>query len=130
MALDIARPLPKINKGNKYIHVDVDHYFKWCEIKTMHDHTIVITTKFWKKKLFVDMVYLSSFSLTMVVNGLWNFTIYVRSMTSIINTLHHSGFDVMVWPKDRLRQLSMASLLCPHFKIIQVLGTSNCLGVI
>jgi hypothetical protein len=51
MALDIARPLPKINKGNKYIHVDVNHYFKWCETKTMLDHTIVITTKFWEEEI-------------------------------------------------------------------------------
>lgn len=110
MALDIAGPLPKINKGNKYIHVDVDHYFKWCEIKTILDYMITTTTKFWKKKLFVNMVYLNSFSLTMVVNGLWNFTIYVRSMISIINTLHRSDFDVMVWPRDWLRQSNMASL--------------------
>jgi hypothetical protein len=46
----------------------------------------------------------------MVVNGLWNFTIYVRSMVSIITTLHRSGFDVMVWSEDWLRQLNMASL--------------------
>jgi hypothetical protein len=51
MALDIARPLPKIIKGNKYIHVDVDHDFKWCEIKTMHDHTIANTTKFLEEEI-------------------------------------------------------------------------------
>jgi hypothetical protein len=51
MALDIAGPLPKINRGNKYIHVDVDHYFKWCEIKTMPDHTIATTTKFLEEEI-------------------------------------------------------------------------------
>jgi len=51
MALDIVGPLPKINKGNKYIHVDVDHYFKWCEIKTMLDHTIPTTTKFLEEEI-------------------------------------------------------------------------------
>jgi len=51
MALDIARPFPKINKGNKYIHVDVEHYFKRCEFKTMLDHMIATTTKFWEKEI-------------------------------------------------------------------------------
>jgi hypothetical protein len=51
MALDIVRPLPKINKGNKYIHVDVDHYFKWCEIKTMPNHMIATTTKFLEEEI-------------------------------------------------------------------------------
>jgi hypothetical protein len=51
MALDIARPLPKINKGDKYIHVDVDHYFKWCDIKTMPNHMILTTTKFLEEEI-------------------------------------------------------------------------------
>jgi len=110
MALDIVGPLPKINKGNKYIHVDVDHYFKWCEIKTMPNHTIVTTTKFLEEEIICKYGVLEFISLTTVVNGLWNFTIYLRSMVSIITTLHRSGFDVMVWLEDWLRQLNMESL--------------------
>jgi hypothetical protein len=49
IALDTIRPLPKTNKGNKYIFVAIDHYSKWCEAKAISDHTITTGTKFLEK---------------------------------------------------------------------------------
>jgi hypothetical protein len=46
VALDSRGPLPKTNKGNKYILVVIDHYSKWCEAKTILDQIIIIVIKF------------------------------------------------------------------------------------
>jgi hypothetical protein len=46
VALDIVGPFPKIENGNKYILVAINHYFKWCEAKVVLDHIAIITVKF------------------------------------------------------------------------------------
>jgi hypothetical protein len=38
--------LPETKLGNKYILVVIDHYFKWCEAKTVVDHGAKIAAKF------------------------------------------------------------------------------------
>jgi len=33
--LDMTNQLPKFVKGNKYVLVTIDHYFKWCKTCVM-----------------------------------------------------------------------------------------------
>jgi hypothetical protein len=38
VVLDIVGPLSKIETGNKYVLIDIDHYSKWCEGKLVKEH--------------------------------------------------------------------------------------------
>ncbi len=37
MILNIVRPLSKIEAGNKYVLIAIDHYSKWCEGKLIKE---------------------------------------------------------------------------------------------
>jgi hypothetical protein len=51
VALDTAGPLPETKSGNKYILVAIDHYSKWCEAKTVADHSAKTATQFLEDDL-------------------------------------------------------------------------------
>ncbi len=107
IAFDIVGPLLETNDGNKYILVVIDHYYKWCEAKTIPDYTTTTTTKFLEAKIFTDMKYLNLFSSTMVVNGLLNLITCAKSMIFTIHTPCHNGLDVTGWPKGLSKPLNM-----------------------
>jgi hypothetical protein len=45
-AFDIVGPIPKRNKSNKYILMEINHYSKWCEVKAVCDHIITNVARF------------------------------------------------------------------------------------
>ncbi len=49
--LDIVDRLLQIEYGNKYVLVAIDHYSKWCEVKWVKEHTIIIVARFLEKKI-------------------------------------------------------------------------------
>jgi len=51
VAMDIARPLPEITNGNKYVLVAIDHYSKWCETQPIKEHDVCTTTKFLEDEI-------------------------------------------------------------------------------
>jgi hypothetical protein len=51
VALDTTRPLPETKNGNKYALVAIDHYSKWCKIRPVKHHDVVITTRFLEKEI-------------------------------------------------------------------------------
>ncbi len=72
MALDIAKPLPKIKNGNRYVVVAIDHYSKWCETKPVKDHDVTLVARFLEKESYADLVCPNSYLLTMEVSGWLN----------------------------------------------------------
>jgi hypothetical protein len=50
VALNTIGLLLKTNLGNIYVLVAIDHYLKWCEIKTMLDHDAKIVVQLLKMK--------------------------------------------------------------------------------
>jgi hypothetical protein len=46
VTFDIGGPLPETNKGNKYILVAIDHYFKWREAKVISDKIATTVARF------------------------------------------------------------------------------------
>jgi transposase-like protein len=49
--LDTTEPLLKIENGNKYILMAIDHYSKWCETKLVLDHTTYVATRFLEEEI-------------------------------------------------------------------------------
>jgi hypothetical protein len=99
IALDTRGPLPKTNKGNKYILVAIDHYSKWCEAKVVSDQTTMTVVKFLEKYIICRYEVPKFFLLTMVVNGLLNLTMCARFTTLTINIQRHNGLNVTGWLK-------------------------------
>ncbi len=51
MALNTTNPLLKIEFGNKYVLVAIDHYYKWCETKNVQEHTIGTAMRVFEKEI-------------------------------------------------------------------------------
>jgi hypothetical protein len=54
VALDIAKSFPKIERGNKYILVIIDHYSKWSETKVVLDHIATTIVAFFEEDFICE----------------------------------------------------------------------------
>jgi len=49
--LDMTNQLPKLVKGNKYVMITIDHYFKWCKACSMKGYNAFIIAKILKERI-------------------------------------------------------------------------------
>jgi hypothetical protein len=49
--LDITDHLLEIKYGNKYVLVAIDHYSKWCEVKPVKEHIVIVVAILLEKEI-------------------------------------------------------------------------------
>jgi hypothetical protein len=46
VALDTIKPFFETKHGNRYVLMAIDHYSKWCEVKSIVDHDVETIARF------------------------------------------------------------------------------------
>jgi hypothetical protein len=97
IAMDIIGPLFESKSGNKYILVAIDHYSKWCKVKTVVDHGAKTIAKFLED----DVICRYKVPKFVLIDngGEWvaKFDAMCKDMVFTINTQHFNGHSAMGW---------------------------------
>ncbi len=91
--LDITDHLLEIEYGNKYVSVAIDHYSKWCEVKPVKEHTVIVVAILLEKEIICRF---GVPKYVLVDNcGQW----MVKFDMLCINLLLPNGHNVIEWQK-------------------------------